>query len=114
MEKNKPAHVERDGQLKATIWANQSEKGVYFTINLAKTFTDIQGAVRDTQSFNSAELLRVAELARKTYGIAGELKAQYKRNFNPAATGQPIYRHGNQQTPQGALPYQQNPAPGSS
>ncbi len=110
MEKNKPADVIRDGNLKATIWANQGENGLYFTSQLAKTFTDRQGAVRDTSSFNSGELLRVAELSRRAYNRSGELREAYKRNFNPTATGQPIYQSDPSrpaQNPQGNLPYGQ-------
>jgi hypothetical protein len=104
MEKNKPARVLRDGNLKATIWANQGENGVYFTATLAKTFTDREGKVRDTASFSSAELLRIGELSRLAYHGANELRAEYKRNFNPTAAGQPIQ-------PQSQLPYQQTQAP---
>ncbi len=106
MDKNKPARVLRDGNLKATIWANQGENGIYFTVSLAKTFTDSQGTVRDTSSFSSPELLRVSELARQAYHASNDLRAEYKRNFNPMAAG-PIYQPGNGQAPQEQLPYQQ-------
>lgn len=63
---NKPVEVLRDGFLKATIWQNEGEKGVYFTASLAKTY-EKDGSLHDSQSFSSTDLLPVAELARQAY-----------------------------------------------
>ena len=61
-----PWDVLRDGSLKATIWHNEGENGVYFTTTLSKTFEQ-NGKLRDGQSFSGADLLRIAELARQAY-----------------------------------------------
>jgi len=64
--RNAPLDVLRDGALKATVWRNEGEKGVYFTTTLSKTFEQ-NGELRDGQNFSGTDLLRVAELARHAY-----------------------------------------------
>lgn len=80
--KTGPVDVIRDGALKATIWENDSENGVYFSTVLARTYEDSDGRLRDTHSFNGTELLRIAELARRAYenvtAYRAELNHQYK------------------------------------
>ena len=71
---NQPAMTLRDGSLKAVIWENEGEKGPYFSTQLAKTYEDRDGKLRDTHSFSGTELLRVAELARQAYGASNELR----------------------------------------
>jgi len=73
-----PADVIRDGSLKATIWENDGDKGAYFTTTLAKTYEDKEGKLRDTHSFSSGDLLRVAELARQAYTRSNELRHDLK------------------------------------
>lgn len=80
MEPNKPADVLRDGNLKATLWANNGENGTYITATFAKTYTDKSGKPRDTSSFSGAEMLRVAELARGAYHKSNVLRAQFNAN----------------------------------
>lgn len=79
-QSNAPADVKRDGSLKATIWQNAGEKGPYFTTQLAKTYEDRDGKLRDTQSFSSGDLLRVAELARWAYQRSNELRQDLKKD----------------------------------
>ena len=73
-----PADVLRDGSLKATIWENEGEKGVYHSTTLAKTFEDKSGKLRDTHSFSSSDLLRVSELARQAYVRSNQLYREHK------------------------------------
>lgn len=74
--KTGPVDVIRDGALKATIWENQGEKGVYFSTVLARTYEDSDGRLRDTHSFNGTELLRIAELARRAYEHVTEFRSE--------------------------------------
>ena len=80
--KTGPVDVIRDGALKATIWENDSENGVYFSTVLARTYEDADGRLRDTHSFNGSELLRISELARRAYenvtAYRAELNHQHK------------------------------------
>lgn len=77
---NGPADVIRDGNLKATIWRNEGDKGVYFTTEFARTFKDAEGNLRDTHSFIGADQLKLGELARKSYDRTTELRREdFKR-----------------------------------
>ena len=69
----------RDGRLKATIWRNESDNGVFFSVELSRTYTDDEGRPQDTNSFSGSDLLRVARLANKAYDLTSEAKAQEKR-----------------------------------
>ncbi len=73
---NPPRDVLRDGNLKASIWRNEGEKGPFYSVNLARTYRDEQGTVRDAHSFSGGDLLRVSELARKTYDRTQELRRE--------------------------------------
>ncbi len=79
-EKNQPADVMRDGALKASIWENESENGIYYATTLAKTYESKNGALRDTHNFTGNDLLRVAELARQAYAKINELRAELTNN----------------------------------
>ncbi|MCF8467281.1 MAG: hypothetical protein K9G33_07745 [Sneathiella sp.] len=73
---NPPRDVLRDGNLKASVWRNESEKGPFYSVNLSRVYRDDQGDLRDSQSFATGDLLRVAELARKTYDRTQELRRE--------------------------------------
>ena len=73
---NSPRDVLRDGNLKASIWRNDGEKGPFYSVNLARTYRDEQGELRDSHSFAGSDLLRVSELARKTYDRTQELRRE--------------------------------------
>lgn len=73
---NKPIETLRDSRLKAAIWENESEKGPYYTVTLAKLYDDKDGQTKETQSFSASELLRVAELAREAHGVVRDLKRE--------------------------------------
>lgn len=69
-----PADTLRDGNLKATIWQNEGEKGVYYSTTFSRTYKDDQGEYRETQSFSSSDLLRVSELARQAHHQTSDLR----------------------------------------
>lgn len=73
---NKPEITLRDGNLKATVWRNEGDKGEYHAVNLAKTYTGEDGKPRDTASFSQSDLLRIAELSRETYGAINDIKRE--------------------------------------
>lgn len=80
MDKTPPAATLRDGNLKATIWQNEGEKGPYFSTDLTRSYRDDDGNFQDTRSFGSNDLLRVSELARqahqKTVSMRRELRGK--------------------------------------
>ena len=71
---NRPADVIRDSNLKATLWRNEGDKGPYYATELARTYKDDDGNLRDTNSFIATDLLRVSELARKAYDRTNDLR----------------------------------------
>jgi len=76
MDKNQPASVIRDGNLKATLWSNQSDKGVYVSTTFAKTYEGRDGQVKDTSSFSGTDLLRISELAKKAYALGNRIRRE--------------------------------------
>lgn len=74
-----PEDTIRDGNLKVSIWRNEGEKGPFQTASFARTYTNKDGDLRDSGSFQSQDLLRVAELARQAHNRARELR---REDFN--------------------------------
>jgi len=70
---NKPIDTFRDGFLKATIWKNTNDKGDFYSVDLSRTYKDGED-LKDTHSFNSGDLLKVARLAGKAYDRIAELR----------------------------------------
>ncbi|MFO0730388.1 MAG: hypothetical protein U0361_05220 [Nitrospiraceae bacterium] len=65
---NKPMHTLRCGNIKATIWRNQSENGPFFSTTFTRPFRDQSGVWRNGTSFglNDLEaLLTVTQQAKK-------------------------------------------------
>lgn len=73
-ESNRPLETLRDGNLKASIWQNEGDKGPYLMTTLTRTYTDDRGNYHDTSSFSGTDLLRVSELARQAYQRSNELR----------------------------------------
>ena len=81
MSGNPPASVLKDGNLKASIWENEGQKGKYFTATFAKVYKDRNGELRDTNVFNNSDLLKVSELARQAYGRTNELRQEHLQSL---------------------------------
>lgn len=74
--RNQPADVIRDGDIKATLWRNEGDKGPYYTTEVTRTYTDKEGNLRDTGTFIGTDLLRVSEVSRKAYDRTNELRRE--------------------------------------
>lgn len=73
---NTPLTTVRDGAIKATIWANPTDEGrTRYSVEISRSYTDKEGAWRDTHSYGRNELLRVARLAGKAYDAIAQLAA---------------------------------------
>lgn len=72
---NRPIATLRDGGLKASIWANGHENWVRYSVDLFRSYTDEQGAWRDTRSLSGSELLRGARLLEQAYDRVLDLRA---------------------------------------
>ncbi len=70
---NRPAETLREGSLKAAIWRNESERGAYHSVTLARTYKDQEGNFHDTSSFRAQDMLGLAELARQAHHHTNDL-----------------------------------------
>lgn len=75
---NKPVATLRDGALKVSIWGNRNEKGVFYSADLVRSYTDEAGDWHDSRSFSGGDLLRAARLLNLAYDQIGELRADDK------------------------------------
>lgn len=74
-ENNKPFDTIRDGALKATIWRNESEKGLFYSVNFSRTYTDAAGDFKESDSFSGTDLLQLGHLATKAYDVISTARA---------------------------------------
>ncbi len=77
-KKPTPADTLRDGSIKATIWKNESENGVFFSVAFTRTYTDKDGNFHDVDSFSGMQLLQLARLAEKAYDRVSKLRQAEK------------------------------------
>jgi hypothetical protein len=61
----KPANRLRCGNIKATIWENNSEKGPFFAATFSRPFKDQSGAWRNGTSFALNDLEALVSVARE-------------------------------------------------
>lgn len=66
MEKNRPAHEIRLGAIKATIWANPTETGVFYSATITRLYKD-GDEWKFSDSFRRDDLPLVAKVADKTF-----------------------------------------------
>ena len=65
----------RDGLIKATIWANAGEKGTFHSVDLSRSYKDSKGDWQESTSFSGVELLKVSRLAERAYDEVAKLRA---------------------------------------
>jgi hypothetical protein len=72
----KPTHTLRCGNIKATIWQNESKKGPFFATTFSRLFKDQPGAWRKGTSFglHDLEALMNVTLEAKEWIAAHVLK----------------------------------------
>lgn len=74
----KPVTTLRDGAIKATIWKNTGENGVFFSVTFARTYTNSDGNPQDTDSFTGSQLLKLSRIAAKAYDTVIHLNGHEK------------------------------------
>jgi hypothetical protein len=65
--KQRPAQTIRYGRLKATIWRQESDKGPWYSVVLARTYRDQSGNWQSSGSFGRDDLLLLAKLADQAH-----------------------------------------------
>ena len=73
--KNKPVDSIRDGSLTAAIWANQTENGVRYSVDLNRSYKDAEDKWQTTHYLSNGEILRASRLLALAYDRILELKA---------------------------------------
>lgn len=77
MKKNKPVRVLWHGNVKANIWANQTQNGEMYSVNYARIYTDKHGKAQEAYTFTDIENLRVEALAREANNLCNTLRQEY-------------------------------------
>lgn len=80
---NTPAGVIRDGALKITIWENESDKGMFFSATITKTYRKDE-VLHEGHNFSGTDLLRIAELAKQAYAEINSLRKENAKNAEPS------------------------------
>lgn len=83
--KNKPVDTIRDGALKVTIWRNFGDNGTFYTSELSRTYTDENGAFKDSHSLSGTDDLVAARLLHQAYDRKAQLRAADKLAQNQQA-----------------------------
>src|SRR5260370_20238644 len=65
--KQRPAQTIRYGRLKASIWRQESDKGPWYSVALARTYRDQAGKWQSSGSFGRDDLLVLAKLADQAH-----------------------------------------------
>jgi hypothetical protein len=75
-EANKPAAKVQLYPATATIWRNQSPKGVAYSVTFERSYKDEQGNYKSSTSFNTSELLLVSKIADLAHTEIYRLRAE--------------------------------------
>lgn len=78
MKKPGPVDYIRDGNLKLSVWVNESENGPFPSITLERTYTDKEGNPQSSHSFSGRELLALQNLLGKGYTRLNRIKRELK------------------------------------
>lgn len=61
---NKPIKTYRDGSVQASIWQRNSDKGVFYSVEITRSYKDKSGNWQNATSFSGADTLVAANLLR--------------------------------------------------
>jgi len=84
---NKPVHTVRHRNIKAAIWQNETDKGVFHNVTIARSYRDESGEWQDTSSFGYDDLMNVSALMYEAHAFISGLRAK-----EAAARSQPDRR----------------------
>ena len=69
---NQPVHTIRHRRLKATVWKNQTEKGVIYNVTIVRSYR-VGEQWHDSQSFSYNDLMNVAKLLYDAHSFISSL-----------------------------------------
>jgi hypothetical protein len=73
-EKNQPVNTLRLGRVKATIWVNKTEKGIFYSVQIVRIYRD-EDQWKESSCFNRDDLPLVAKLADLAHTSIFEIQA---------------------------------------
>ena len=74
---NRPIHTVRHRSLKATIWRNQTDKGVLYNVIVTRSYRDKEtNQWHDTHSIGYDDLMNVAALMYEAHAFISSLNAK--------------------------------------
>lgn len=76
MSKQQPIHEIRMGRIKATIWENQSQNGVWYSVQISRLYKNEDGKWKQVDSFGRHDLPLVAKLADQAHSWIYETERQ--------------------------------------
>lgn len=80
-KKNAPVATHRDGAVSGKIWRNINKDGdPYYNVTFQRTYTNAEGRLAETSSFNRNDLLKVKELASEAYRTIGIQREMDREN----------------------------------
>jgi hypothetical protein len=56
MSKNMPVHEVKFGRVRATVWANEGESGVWHSVQFSRLYRDKEGKWQDADGFGREDL----------------------------------------------------------
>ncbi len=71
---NKPVQTLRDGNIKATLWRNEGDKGPFYSVQFIRTYKDSEDNYQDTDSFTNGDLLKLSRLGVRVYDAIAKLR----------------------------------------
>lgn len=75
---NKPAFTLRDGALKLTCWANESNEGgkIFHSVDVVRSYKkDTDDEWAETRQFSGSDILKASALMQEAYAKIRELRS---------------------------------------
>lgn len=63
--KNKPAQTFRSKGTKAAIWENTGKDGKFYTVTFTRSYKDVEGNWKETDSYGKSDLNDLSNVARQ-------------------------------------------------
>jgi hypothetical protein len=83
--KVQPIEEIRIASVKAAIWRNETENGVFFNVTFQRLYRTEEGQWQSTASFGATDLLILAKVADAAHTRLIELTAEQRQQRPPAA-----------------------------
>ena len=83
--KQKPAHEVRLGKIRATLWANNGDKGTLYNVTFSRLYKDDSNNWKDSTSFSRDDLPIVEKAAAAAFSWIHQQRAEQQVIANEEA-----------------------------